>query len=271
MGIFIGQKRLREKLNNYTLATLPKSILLIGEKGCGKTWLAMDLANRLDLPYLIIDSQVTEDKLTDYQQAPTPTLYIIELEEFDLKQQNQFLKFVEEPSSTVYIVLTARSDNLVLPTILSRCIRFAFDPYSVEELKQFDWMNNISDDRIYNICKTPGQIQKLDTKNFSDLYKLCEQINKQINKASYANTISLSLKVNYKEDYDKFDFDLFFDTLEYVSSEDYKNTFAKQSLNIYSLVNQYKKKLLYKTIAKENIMLSFLTDLWRLTHECPTT
>lgn len=271
MALIIGQKRLREKLNNYTLATLPKSILFIGEKGCGKNYLAIDLANSLDLPYLIIDSQITEEKLIEYQQSPIPTLYIIELEEFDLKQQNQFLKFVEEPSSTVYIVLTARADNLVLPTILSRCIRFAFDPYTIEELKSFDWMNNITDDRIYNICKTPGQITKIDTKNFNNLFSLCETIIKQINIASYANTVSLSLKINYKEEYDKFDFDFFFDTLEYVASEDYKNTYSAQSLNIYNLVNQYKKKLLIKTVAKENLMLSFLTDLWRLTHERSTT
>ena len=33
---FIGQRKLLEKLNKYTRETLPKTLLFLGDEGCGK-------------------------------------------------------------------------------------------------------------------------------------------------------------------------------------------------------------------------------------------
>jgi len=261
----IGQEKLLNKLNSYTLATLPKTIMFLGEVGCGKTFFANNLAERFELEVVEINEKVTEEQLIEYNQCPVPKFYLIDLELFDQKQQNQFLKFIEEPAESVYIILMARSEINILQTILNRCIKFHFEPYTKDQLNAFAFLLDNPDPKLFDICPTPGLILNADYKTFPDLCKLCNTIIDKINLASYANTISISLKINYKEEYSKFNFDMFFTTLEYLAFEKYKNTGDAQSLKIYKLTNNTKQLMLNKTLAKESYMLNFLTTLWKET------
>lgn len=261
----IGQEKLLEKLNSYTLSSIPKTLLFIGECGCGKHLFVNNLATRLDLDTVNIDSNISESDLVEYNLSNIPKLYVINLDNFDLKKQNQFLKFIEEPAQNVFVALLAESEIGVLPTILNRCIKLYFEPYTVEQLKCFDWMSSILDDRVFEVCKTPGQLINLDTEMFSKLYDLCDVIVHKVQFASYANTLSLSLKINYKEDYDKLDFKLFFKTLEYIAYKDFKETGAKRSYTIYMETNKAQKNMIGKPINKENFMTSFLTTIWEVT------
>ena len=44
MNTIIGQKKLVSILSNYTISSMPSTILLLGEKGCGKTTLLRIIA-----------------------------------------------------------------------------------------------------------------------------------------------------------------------------------------------------------------------------------
>ena len=256
-----GQEKLLEQLNKYTLATLPKTLLFLGDKGCGKRTFIRNLCERLSLDTVNILAKITPEQLIDYSQKTVPTAYIIDLTEFTEKQQNQFLKFIEEPSETVYVMLIANSEIGILPTILNRCVKCKFVPYSKEELLQATG-RTISNDTILEVCKTPGQLEAIDTMTFDSLLELCNKIVQSIKVASYANAMSLITKIDTKDDYKKFDFDTFFNTLEYTAFEDFKRTSNETSFKVYIITNQFKQARINKSIIKDNFLANFFTQLW---------
>lgn len=267
----LGQNRLREELSRYSSSNLPKTILFIGPTGCGKTLFAIDLAERLGIEYINVDSAVSHDTLVEYMQSPIRTLYIINISDFTQSQQNKLLKFIEEPSQYMTVCIKAESENSVLPTILNRCKRFRFDPYTPAELKEnFGWTISDGDnDLIYKVCNTPGQLSdlSLSKKSIEDMFEFCTMIVDKINIASYSNTMTLIGKINYKDDYDKLDFELFFKTLKYVASQKYIKERDEISFKILNLVNKYIEKKFDLPINKENFMINFISNLWMEVHD----
>ena len=263
---FIGQRKLLEKLNKYTRETLPKTLLFLGDEGCGKHTVIKMLAEKCALDVIEINEKVDAEQLIDFAQKTVPTAYIINLAAFTEKQQNQFLKFIEEPTESVFVMLIANSEIGILPTILNRCVKLRFEQYSKEELQAIA-NTNITNDFVFEICKTPGMLTGLDTKTFNDLYDLCVKLVTKIRAASYANTMSIYAKINCKEDYSKFDFNLFFNTLEYVAFTDFKNTGNEDSFKVYQITNRFKQARINKAIVKDAFVLNFLTQLWKEFHE----
>ena len=274
--LIFGQQKLLNKLNNYTLETLPKTILFLGEKGCGKHLMTNYLAEKFDLEVVKIDTNTTAENLIDYAQNPIAKIYFIDLDnltqkqysqELKLKYQNPYLKFIEEPSQNAYIVISASSTSNALATVLNRCIKFTFEPYDPKLLEEkFGWLVANPNDLVYKVCTTPGQIEGIDGNNILELNKLCETIIHGIFKANYANTLKIYTKINFAENYDKFDFDLFFKMLKYVAFEDFKTNNTETSLKIYNYTNQATISLLDERLNKETFMINFLDGLWRLTH-----
>ena len=252
----IGQQHILDALERYTLETLPKTLLFIGDTGSEKHLLAQKLAERFNLDVVNISEKVTQDELISYQQDPITKFYVISLNNFTEKQQNQFLKFIEEPSSTVYVILLARTTVGILPTILNRCIKFYCSQYTKKQLQEVaSFLVRNPNDLVYEICKTP----------VLELYNLCQTVLTKINVAGYANTIKIATEVNCKEDYDKYDYNQFFAMMEYVSFNDYIKTQNEASYKIYRITNSFRQKLLTLPLAKEALLLNYLTNLWEAT------
>jgi len=267
MRPIIGQKRLVDALFGHTLETVPKTMIFLGQSGCGKSWVAAAFAEHLGLDFENIDlTDISTEQLQDYYRCPLEKFYFIDLKGITEKQQNKILKFIEEPSKNMHVILMAESEIGVLPTILNRCVKYYFEPYSIEDLKQFDWTVESPNNLVFAICKTPGDLSNFDSTNVGELYDLCKKVVLYTSTANYANTISLITKINCKDDYKKFDLRLFLDMLEYVSFEDYKASSDMTSLNIYLYVIDQKKRILNKAFAKESFVLNFFDGLWRLTH-----
>ena len=68
-------------------------------------------------------------------------IYYIDLSNFLEKQQNKLLKFIEEPAMNTFICIGTISEACALPTVLNRCLKYIFEPYSVEELRQIKFIN----------------------------------------------------------------------------------------------------------------------------------
>lgn len=253
----LGQKLIQENLARYTITNFPKTIWLVGEIGCGKKTLVSDISNKLSLDVITISSNISAEDLISYQQSPVSKIYLIDLDNFTQKQQNQFLKFIEEPSKTVYAILTSSSEAQVLETIKNRCLKFTFQDYSIRELEQ---IKNFEDKEIYEICNTPGQLENVNQQAFQSLLQFCDLIIEKISSATFANTISISTKINYKEEYDKYDFYFFFKTLIYTLKKKYLKTKEKRYLDEYLFINSYFKDAQIKTINKENFVLNFLIE-----------
>ena len=262
----IGQIRLLNTLNKYNMHTLPKTMLFIGDVGCGKKTFARYLANKLSLDFVEIEESVNAEDIQNFMHSTISTIYLINLDSFTEKQQQTFLKFIEEPSKSVYIVLTTSAEATVLPTILNRCIKYHFDPYTVEELKEITGSQNINPAAV-EIFKTPGKLMNLTEASFKATLDLAESVVHSIYLAKYANALSISTKINYKDLYNKIDFYLFFDAVEWLAFEDFKNSRNTQSLTIFKITNQFKQYATQSNFAKEPLMLNYLTTLWEAVHD----
>ena len=264
MNAVIGQEKLVKALEGYTLETAPKTILFLGQSGCGKSWIANAFAKQLDLEVVVVTPDSTAEKLIEYYQCPINKMYLIDLKDIVEKDQNKFLKFIEEPSKTMNIILMAESTVGILPTILNRCVKYVFEPYTPEQLKQFDWAVNCSEEIAYEICKTPGQLLELSADNLDQALGLCRAIVSSVDKASYANTLSIVTKINLKDDAKKIDFKLFFDLMTYAAFDDYKKNNNELSFKIYLYTIRQQAKALNINVAKEAFLLNYLDNIWRL-------
>ena len=264
MNAVIGQEKLVKALEDYTLETAPKTILFLGQSGCGKSWIANAFAKQLDLEVVVVQPDSTAEKLIEYYQCPINKMYLIDLKDIVEKDQNKFLKFIEEPSKTMNIILMAESTVGILPTILNRCVKYVFEPYTPEQLKQFDWAVNCSEEIAYEICKTPGQLLELSADNLDQALGLCRAIVSSVDKANYANTLSIVTKINLKDDAKKIDFKLFFDLMTYAAFDDYKKNNNELSFKIYLYTIRQQAKALNINVAKEAFLLNYLDNIWRL-------
>lgn len=264
MNAVIGQEKLVKALEGYTLETAPKTILFLGQSGCGKSWIANAFAKQLDLEVVVVKPDSTAEKLIEYYQCPINKMYLIDLKDIVEKDQNKFLKFIEEPSKTMNIILMAESTVGILPTILNRCVKYVFEPYTPEQLKQFDWAVNCSEEIAYEICKTPGQLLELSADNLDQALGLCRAIVSSVDKANYANTLSIITKINLKDDAKKIDFKLFFDLMTYAAFDDYKKNNNELSFKIYLYTIRQQAKALNINVAKEAFLLNYLDNIWRL-------
>lgn len=272
MQAVIGQEKIVKILEGYTLQTAPKTMLFLGQKGCGKSWIAAHFATQLGLDYVNINvaelssSDELRNKLIDIYQCPVDKLYIFDLNGANPTRQNVLLKFIEEPTSTMHFILTAESENVLLETVVNRCVKYVFEEYTADQLKEFAWAINCNDSRVYEVCRTPGQLNNLPDDNLDSVFTLCETIVKALPNAGYANTLSILTKVNLKDEPAKIDFDLFFDVLKYVAFDTYKKTGNELSLKIYLYTAKRQAETFGKNIIKESFMLNYLDGLWGLAH-----
>lgn len=260
MTRIIGQTKLLSVIDSFTKQTLPKTLLFTGPVGCGKHTISKYIAEHFNLNMVNIEESVTPEELDSFLLSTIDTLYVIDLNKFSEKQQNQFLKFIEEPSKSVYTVLLANSEVGVLPTVINRCAKYSFDTYSKEEVEQI--LNTTVNDLAFTIFQTPGKLLNLTESNFNDLLALGEKVITKIGHVTYGNALIISTRVNYKDLYSKVDFDLFFDVVEYLALEDFKHNHSKQSLKIFEITNRFKQYTTHTSLIKENLMLNYLTTLW---------
>lgn len=261
MTNIIGQSKLLSKINTYyTTKHLPKTMMFIGPLGCGKHTLAKYISEKFELDYAEINENISNEELADYLHCTIDTLYVIDLNKFTEKQQNQFLRWIEEPTKSAYFLLLTNSEAGILNTILNRCIKHYFEPYTKEQIEQIT--NTSVNDLAFKIFQTPGKLLNITDSSLQSLLDLANKVVHNIGTASYANALVVSTKINYKDLYNKLDFDLFLDTVEYLALEDYKNTGTAHSFTVFKITNQYKQYATQQNLIKETLMLNYLTTLW---------
>ena len=79
MQTIIGQNKIKALFAGYTVATMPRTILLIGEQGSGKSYLIQKLAKHLGLDTVAITNQTSAEELIEYSQAAVAKLYCVDL------------------------------------------------------------------------------------------------------------------------------------------------------------------------------------------------
>lgn len=254
----IGQINLINKLKSYNLQTLPHTLLLLGENGCGKHTLCNELSQYYNINLIDITNNIYLETIENIYLNTFSCFYIIDMTKLNEKQQNMILKLIEEPNNLTYLILLSDNKLNLLNTIVNRCIVYNFEKYSIDELKNF---TKEEDNRLFELCSTPGQIQTMTLNKLDELYKLCDAIITKISLASIPNTLTIANKINYKEDFDKFDFNIFFKALIIRCLELYKNNQTKKS--IYDIINTYYKRSKDTRLNKNYLIQSMLINLWK--------
>jgi replication-associated recombination protein RarA len=257
----IGQTKLLSKIDMYyAMRFLPKTLMLLGPTGCGKRTIAKYISEKFGLDFVEIEDSVSAQDLEDYTHKTIDTLYLINLNKFTEKQQNQFLRWAEEPSKSVYILFITNSEAGILNTILNRSFKYHLEPYTKQEVEQIT--GTTVNEKAFTIFKTPGKLINMTDSSFNNIINLADNVVKNIHRASYANALVISTKINYKDLYNKVDFNLFFDAVEYLALEDFKANGTQRSLSIFNITNKFKQYATQQNLLKETLMLNYLTTLW---------
>ena len=260
----VGQKNLIKVLSRYTIDTFPRSSLFLGERGSGRHTLVEYLGKDiLNIPVEDITEKLSEDFISYIYRSVLPFIYIINVDALTEKEQNVMLKLIEEPPVQAFMILICENRNNLLDTIYNRCFVFEMEPYSEEELASF--IEEDTDDALVLMAlRTPGKILNTNLSNLMAVKDLCETIADKIQLANFSNTLTIVNKINYKDEYNKFDLNIFLDLLVFTLFNKYLKENNEKVLNMYLCAINERKKLIDSRLNKEVFMQHFLTKLWKV-------
>ena len=255
----IGQDKLLAKLKSYSIATLPHSMLFIGDKGCGKHTLIKELEKYFKLESRDISDSLELETLQEISLCAISYFYIVDMNKINEKQQNVILKFLEEPTANTYIILLATSKSILLDTVLNRCVSFEFEPYSTNQLLQFlPFEQDI--EMLVEYCHTPGQVLNMTVEKVKRMIELCDNIINNVGKARFPNIFKISSKVLEDKD-NEYNLDVFYNVLLERLQDCFMNTGNVVYKEMYNISSGALKKHLDTRLNQELIIDSLVVDL----------
>lgn len=164
----IGHSHLKEQFARLIDEDrIPHAMIFAGPAGIGKTLMAIAVASALVGRRVFPDlasregEAVAGDKDDAFYLAPMGAMLKVDqfrqlqgelalqgeagrrrvciidhVETMNTEFANRMLKILEEPPSGVCFILITDQPDLLLPTIISRCARFTFDPVGDDEMRQ---------------------------------------------------------------------------------------------------------------------------------------
>ena len=254
----IGQEHLLEQLDKYRLSTFPHSVLLLGDKGAGQEEVCKYLGNKFKVSVYDISDKVETEYIDQIYLATDPAIYTVNVNEISEREQNILLKLFEEPNPLTYIILYGESTYNVLETIVNRSYVMQMDKYRREQLEPL--ITNGDKDFILKLCSTPGQIEVANHTDMEALHKLCNTMLDKMCKANLANALTITNKINFSDEYDKFDLDIFLRTFNYVLMAKKECQYRMEILDY--LVNL--KRYIWFMNDKKRYFDNFILNVWGL-------
>ena len=239
---------------------LPHTLMLEGIKGCGKQTLCKYIADKLHAEFIDLTDSISLEILEQIQLSVSTKVYYIDGQQISLKEQNAILKFLEEPLKTAYIVLCVENKNLLLPTVINRCVNITFDSYPIEVLREF----LEGDEIILKYAQTPGQVKEFIKHKIRDMEAFATKILKQISVANYSNILKIPTNINFsKEASELFDFDVFVFILINVANALYFNN--EISYPMFDIVSKFNRECNIPRINKQHLFENFIIRLKQVT------
>lgn len=163
----LGNRRLKRDLAPHTAATFPSAVSIDGDAGIGKRTAARSMAQALlcssaegpcgvcgpcrrflagsHPDFQLFNPEEKDIKVDDVRElrtrsfikpseAPHKVFVICGADRMNPPAQNALLKVLEEPTSSVFILLCRNRESL-LQTVRSRCIHFRMEPLDDEALR----------------------------------------------------------------------------------------------------------------------------------------
>jgi len=251
----IGQEHFIKQLDKYTLTTFPHSVLLLGDKGAGHVDICNYLGDKFGVAVYDISELITTEFINQIYLNVDPAIYIIDVTKISEREQNILLKLLEEPNPLTYLILYGESTYSILETIQNRSYILQMDKYSREQLEEV--VNSEDSELILRLCSTPGQVEIANHTNMKDLVKLCRNMITVMSKANLSNALTITNKINFSDEYDKFDLDMFLKVFNYVllTSE----TEHKKEISTY--ISDLRKNIWFMN-DKKRYFDHFILNLW---------
>ncbi len=254
----IGQEKICNLIDNLSLDSFPRSLMLVGARGGGKHLICDYIANRFNFTSVDLTDTLELETIEEIYNRVEPYLYIIRINEISVKEENVILKFLEEPLKNSFIVLIAETDNGILQTILNRCQIWYLQNYTREYLSTFLESDN---EFILEIAQTPGQVKELSSCSFDGMIELADKIIDKIHTASVSNTLTLSNKIGFKNERGTFDGKLFVEILISRLRQHWLAVNDVRFVTAYNLTNELKKNISVKNLDYKALFERYLIQL----------
>jgi len=259
----IGQERILNKLKSFTLQTLPHTILFVGKRGCGKHTIVKELASNFGIDVVDISEDINNDFLVEIYMRSLQVFYLIDIDKITERNQNTLLKILEEPPTSAYMVLISSSKKLLLDTVLNRCMIYEFEDYTKEQLKEFV-REDVYGDKALEVCTTPGQLLTLNYKTLDDIEESINKLLEKLNVVLLPSLLNLVDRVNFGDEYDKYDLDVFLTVLE---KRIYRLILEQNKtinyFKIYNILCKYKTLFEDSRLKKNLLFENMLIEMWQ--------
>lgn len=187
MSNFVCQQRAVDKLKQ--LAENDKHSLVVeGPSGCGKTYLARKYAKLVGFSdVVVVPPKVGEVKsaFESFLKVDNKVLLVIEnLDSGVPACAYVLLKFMEEPSANLYVVVTCRSLSGIPETIISRSMTVSVAPPTNFDVNQY--AHSTYPDKYESVKNT---LLWKCVKSFVDVDEVCNMVTDRVNYFSQWNTL----------------------------------------------------------------------------------
>ncbi len=257
-------QQLTSAIHSFQTEGLPHSLLISGQKGTGKSTLALLLSqmvlcssdaqsrpcgtcsncirvasyahpsfltvglDRKESSVKIEDIRGIVEKLSRYSiESGKRVVLLLDADRMTVQAQNALLKSLEEPDMQTHFILTSSSRQNLLPTVLSRCLQISMPLWSEEQIYNFLLKENIKDAK--NIASlSEGSIGKaLRYSSDNRLHEIISLIDQTIDKTKHLSEIPV-LSAEWKNLKDEAE--LVIDILESRCNKYLKKTSDKQRI-----------------------------------------
>lgn len=257
------QEKLLKEINRFNINNLPHSILLSGDVGSGKNEMCEYISNKFNLNLIDITDNITLEYLNSIYGTPVLTLYKINLDRLIEKQQNILLKIFEEPSPYSYFILVTTDINNAILTIQTRAYQLKMCHVDKHELLPFITGDK---DLTLELCDTLGQVEIANHTDLNSLIKLCDTMLTKMNVAPYYNALYISEKINFSDEYNKFDLYLFCKALGNCLLNNINDTKYSSNIKLYSELLNFERKLNFVS-NKKQLFENMITHMWNISRE----
>ena len=251
-----GQEKLCQKIDSLTMDTFPRTILLLGEYGSGKHTIVNYIANKFNLEIEDISDNLTLETIDNITQKVSPKIYVINSKKLTVKNENVILKFLEEPLKNAFIIVLCEHKSSIIPTVWNRCQIWELSTYDKDFLTAFTQDNN---EYLLRIANTPGKVMEYQHYPLKEMFDLAYKIFNNIKNANFANVLTISRFIAFKNEKDKFDFNLFLDILLEACKEMYWNN--KVTSDVYWLTSNLNNNKYIFNIDKKALFEHYLIEL----------
>lgn len=271
----IGQKEVLKQIDNLIEKGFPRFVVIIGQRGQGKTLLASIISKKLNIPMYEFGIKVDEirEMIEIAYKQTEPIIYLIQnADKMSIGAKNSLLKVIEEPPNNAYFIMELQQMENTLETIKSRCQQIKMENYTEDEIEEM--LLQIKSDidlENKNIIKKVAanfyQIKMLIQYNPLEFYQYVNKVYENIHKVQSANSFKIAEKIDLKDDENGYDLNLFWKIYCYIGIADlfqfaFDNDWDERS-DIISECLQITSKYLQK-LNINGINKQMLIDNWIL-------